>query len=739
MDWDQLHRCDVCWDSPSHDATGSMPIGNGDFAVNAWVEGSGDLLLLLAKSDAWDENASNLKLGRVRVRLDPPLPVGQAYRQVLRLRDAEIEVTCGEASGRVRLRVWVDANEPLLRVELDAEQPVSATVSVERWRTSDRVIKTQTSDLFKNLSGADPCPTIVSADDILPPVAGHIAWCHHNRVRENDGYAINLALQGLEELIDRLPHPLVGRTFGAAVFAAGGCCRDDSTLLLPPSREHVIGVVALTQHPSTIERWQRELDRLVTRLRVADREQARTAHRRWWSEFWSRSWLFVRSDEPGHEQACFHVTRGYVLQRYMNACAGRGDSPIKFNGSLFTVGKPDDPDFRRWGGPGYWFQNTRLIYWPMLACGDFDLLEPWLRMFLDQLPLHHHRTRRYFGHGGAHFPETITWWGAEVSAHYGWTPFAARSRPEAECPYVTYYWQSGIELSLLLLAVFEFRQDEPWARRFLLPVADAVTEFYDQHYPRDELGRLRIEPASALETWHVAVNPTPEIAGLRYLLPRLLALPTTLATRALRERWQRLLEAVPPLPVGARDGKRVILPAAWFDAKKNVENPELYAVFPYRLFGVDKPGLQLARDTFASRLHVSHDCWSQDDIQASMLGLTETARVFVTARSSPRASSDSRFPGFWNAFHDWNPDMDHGGVLQLALQSMVLQCEGRRILVLPAWPRQWDCDFRLHAPLRTVVEGKVRRGRVVELQVGPESRRADVEVLGPQRDQLETR
>ena len=31
------------------------------------------------------------------------------------------------------------------------------------------------------------------------------------------------------------------------------------------------------------------------------------------------------------------VTRGYILQRFVTASAGRGNSPIKFNGSIFTV------------------------------------------------------------------------------------------------------------------------------------------------------------------------------------------------------------------------------------------------------------------------------------------------------------------------------------------------------------------------------------------------------------------
>ena len=53
----------------------------------------------------------------------------------------------------------------------------------------------------------------------------------------------------------------------------------------------------------------------------------------------------------------------------------------------FSVGKPDDPDFRRWGGPGFWFQNQRLIYWPMVAAGDFDLMRPWFEMYWQALPL----------------------------------------------------------------------------------------------------------------------------------------------------------------------------------------------------------------------------------------------------------------------------------------------------------------------------------------------------------------
>jgi hypothetical protein len=46
--------------------------------------------------------------------------------------------------------------------------------------------------------------------------------------------------------------------------------------------------------------------------------------------------------------------------------------------------------------------------------------------------------------------------------------------------------------------------------------------------------------------------------------------------------------------------------------------------------------------------------------------------------------------------------------------------------LLPAWPRDWEVDFKLHAPLETVIEGRVRGGKLAELVVTPEKRRADI-------------
>ena len=59
-----------------------------------------------------------------------------------------------------------------------------------------------------------------------------------------------------------------------------------------------------------------------------------------------------------------------------------------------------------------------------------------------------------------------------------------------------------------------------------------------------------------------------------------------------------------------------------------------------------------------------------------------------------------------------------------------MQTNGDRILLFPAWPKEWNVHFKLHAPGQTVVEAELKEGKVVKLQVTPEERKKDV-VINP--------
>jgi len=223
------------------------------------------------------------------------------------------------------------------------------------------------------------------------------------------------------------------------------------------------------------------------------------------------------------------------------------------------------------------------------------------------------------------------------------------------------------------------------------------------------------------------VNPLPDVAALEFVLPRLIALPVSVTTADQRARWQKMLDELPPIPVAEVNGVKLLQPAQSFSGASNVENAVLYAVFPYRLYGVGRPDLDLARDTYAHRRIFRSHGWCHDDIHAACVGLGEDAAELVAVRATQRNPA-FRFPATWGKNFDWIPDQTHGNNILTTLQYMLLQSDGDKIYLLPAWPKKWNVSFKLHAPKNTTVEGVYRAGKLEQMKVTPESRRQDIVV-----------
>jgi hypothetical protein len=857
-----------------------MPLGNGDVGINAWVEANGDLVFYVSKTDAWDENSRLCKIGRIRVKFDPPLAPNEGFRQELKLREGAIEITSNIQNQPSKIRLWVDADQPVVRMEAESAVAANCRAEVELWRL--RELPLSDIDEYGHGDGKNPVAqsyNLKTLPDVVVPDAGpRLVWYHRNT---RSVYPVCLEVQHLEALKGKFTDPLLNRTFGASLrgvdMVPDGAKALKST---KPAKRHQLAVCVLAERAETPDAWLKDLGRIEqAALQVSD-EQSRLTTSKWWQAFWNRSWVFAEEDAcaaipmnahpvtlgadskgetrfrgeiaaaalhdralspaelmdrkpptqpgaiprdvapanrtwpngltmeawvkpapgesgrifdkctPGHADGflldtngsslrlilgpaslsagnCLkpgqwqhvavtldrpkaggwiiyvdgkvvakrdaeteppsEVTNGYVLQRFMNACSGRGGSPIKFNGSIFTVEKvpgaspetPDgNPDWRCWGGP-YWFQNTRLSYWPMLATGDFEMMEPWFRMYREALPLSKARMEAiYQFKDAASFQETMNFWGMPTNRDYGW----GHAGPEPGSPCIGHYFCGGMELTAVMLDRYDFTQDDDFARNTLVPLADPIIAFFDQYWPkRDANGKIIVYPAQALEAAMTA-NPMPDIAGLRFILPRLLALPRNTTTEAQRTRWARILQQMPPLPAAEVDGRKLLLASAKGPVKAS-ENPELYAVFPYRLFGVGKPDLDVARATYDKRFSRINFGWCQDSIQAACLGLGDEAGRQVALRA--RINRPYRFPAMWSGF-DWIPDQDHGANILTTLQWMLLQSDGRKIYVLPAWPRNWDVSFKLHAPCNTTVEGELRNGKMLSLKVTPQSRAADV-------------
>lgn len=727
---------DVKWTSLGRNENDSMPIGNGDLAANVWTEQNGDLVLLVAKSDAWAELGKLDKLGRLRIQLSPnPFAGSREFAQVLHLEDGSVELT----SGRNTVLVWADANHPALHIEVKLEHPATVKAKLEVWRTSAHPYDQPSPDrggLFE--FGNHPVPLSFGADTVLPPSANRLIWYHYNTTSI---YPLILEQEHLQTLSVKYPDPILHRCFGAELLGPHLVAEDNHTLRsASPSKELRLDLVALTEQDlASPASWESDLNGLAQQVESLPRKAAWEASRQWWKQFWERSWIHVTGDAQAQE-----VSQGYIMQRYMMAASSRGKYPVKFNGGLFTVGHdmpadrdstPSDhnPDFRQWGN-SYWNQNTRLLYWPLVATGDYDLLQPWFDMYRNALPLSQDRMQGYFHQPGASLPETMYFWGLPNLNDFGWS----NPTDGMKSDWQRYHVQGTLEVISQMLDEYDVTRDAAFARHDIVPFAAAILAYYDDHWPRGADGKIRMYPTQSLETYQNDVlNPTPDIAGLKSVLPRLLALAPGLTSPEQRSAWQKMLQDLPAIPMGRTahgrtpplgkgdvDGTPVILPAESYGKTRNGENTELYTVFPYQIYGVGKPGLTLARNTFVARRFPQDTCWGQDGPQAAVLGLTATAQKAAIDEFTD--FGDERFKWFWKAGHDWIPDLDNGGTGMLTLELMLMQTDGKRIELLPAWPKQWTADFKLHAPYKTIVEGHVENGKVTHLKVTPKEREKDI-------------
>ena len=355
-------------------------------------------------------------------------------------------------------------------------------------------------------------------------------------------------------------------------------------------------------------------------------------------------------------------------------------------------------------------------------------MQSFFNMYTEEIfNLSQYRTKKYFGFEGAYFPECLYFWGSVFTSTYGWIPYEERKDPLQESGYHKWEWVAGPELVFMMLNYYDYTMDENFLSEKIIPVANQVMKFFDNYYKTNENGKLVMYPSQSAETWWDCTNPMPELAGLYSITRRLMALPENLTNEQDRQFWKTLNTKLPEIPIRDTPSGKALAPATRFEDKRNVENPELYAVFPFRLFGIGNPNLELGINALEHRWDKGDFGWRQDDIFMAYMGLTKQAKNNLVGRAKSY-DKNSRFPAFWGPNYDWTPDQDHGGVLMKTFQSMLIQPDpySKKIYLLPAWSKEWNGDFKLYAPYNTTIEGQIINGAIKDLKVTPESREKDI-------------
>ena len=749
--WSQ--HANVVWNTPSRNSSESMPCGGGDIGMNIWVE-DGDVLFYVSRSGTFDENNCQLKQGRFRLRLSPnPFKDATDFRQELKLKDGYVEI---EAGG-TQIQFWADVFHPVIHVEIVNAQPLQTEVSYENWRYQERLIRKGEGQQC-SYKWAPPKGTITSADFVSPKenVSGRknrLLFYHRNP--EQTVFDVVVAQQGMDGVKSQMMNPLKNLTFGGTLFGenleftgitdgiyAGTDYRAWNFRSSKAARKEQFCIVLHTDQTETVAQWEQGMQAALQRIAPKGRNSVKTIAqdkkqtRSWWNAFWQRSFIVAEGEAQ-------EITRNYTLFRYMLGCNAYGSVPTKFNGGLFTFDpchvdekQSFTPDYRKWGGGTMTAQNQRLVYWPMLKSGDYDMMSAQFDFYNRMLKNAELRSRIYWQHNGACFSEQIENFGLPNPAEYGF------KRPEwfdkglEYNAWLEYEWDTVLEFCQMILETKNYADADitPY-----LPLIESSLTFFDEHYRMlasrrgrkalDGDGHLVLFPGSACETYKMTNNASSTIAALR----------TVLETYGQKEEMLRTIPSIPLRYIEVKDSlnpesvpelKQTISPAVSWERINNIETPQLYPVFPWRIYGVGKENLELARNTYfhdpdAIKFR-SHTGWKQDNIWAACLGLTEEAKRLSLAKLS---DGPHHFPAFWGPGYDWTPDHNWGGSGMIGLHEMLLQTNGEQILLFPAWPKEWNVHFKLHAPGKTMVEATLKNGEVKDLKVFPENRKKDIIIM----------
>jgi hypothetical protein len=341
---------------------------------------------------------------------------------------------------------------------------------------------------------------------------------------------------------------------------------------------------------------------------------------------------------------------------------------------------------------------------------------------------------KHNGADGMVYPEPLDIWGLCCVA----------PRPDGLCgaEHLTYHFSMMLEHAWMALQAHDtlgisIKDGLPWIEGTVL--------FYDSFYRAQERqrtgkelnddGKLVIYPSNGLEYAGGATNPVEVICGLKRVTAGLLALPDLPASS--RDKLRQIQSALPELPTGRRMGRLSLLPAKSWERDYNKWEPiEMYASWPYRLVGITRlETLQLARDTWETvpadraRLCKQDYSWMANVANMAALAWPEEAKKRAIYKMANNTAPQARFPAFLGPGHDWLPDHNWGGAGIVGIQEMLLAPEpgsDGKLHLFPAWPAEWDVDFKLHAPGPTVVEAVLRGGKLELLEITPASRAKDV-------------
>ncbi len=739
---------DLVYNQPAETPDAGSPIGNGRMGTMVWTSPEA-IHLQINRADVFAVNRDHRgrpgQIGSatdycggiagivVHVGGQPFSPGEKSFRQRLSLGCAE----CVIESMRLSVRCFISAESDVLVMEIDdrreSPQPVTVTVSMLR---SPEVI-----------AGENVATTAFSE------VQSRIVLTQRFREREfhnASAVAVGTAADGAEIT----PTSATSRT-----------------LILPAAQKQQVILISCAAASKPDSDVAEAAVGLVNAARARSVGQLRQSHRVWWRNFWSRTFIKLKSDDGKAEQA----ERWRNLHLYYMASSSRGELPPKWNGSLFvTTG-----DQRRWGSQ-YWVWTTEMLYFPLLAADAVDLTEPFFNMYVRQLPHCEQASRQRWGVTGAYFPETTSFDGPTVlpddvaaefqdvllgrKSHSALSPRAMTlcqfdsqlnvvTNPEkGRFSWISHVASSGSELAVHAWWRYRITGDREWLSTHAYPMLRGTVEFYRHLAKQESDGLYHLSGTNVHEDFWGVKDSIMDLAAIRGTAPLAIRAAEILEVDSeLRGHWREFLEKLAPYPMGSDPRAKALKGGAladevWaagylgeIDGQNNPEDVWLTPVFPFEDWTLE------TRDAAAGA--IVRKILDLAPRHAAVLGGAGLSTAIRTPIAAVRAGCGKELPRILERYHaafapltngmslfegPTAASVEHLGLLSMTLQESLLQSVSARpgepeiIRVFAAWPPEWDASFRLLARGGFLVSSQIRNGRIehveIESRLGEECR-----------------
>jgi hypothetical protein len=466
----------------------------------------------------------------------------------------------------------------------------------------------------------------------------------------------------------------------------------------------------------------------------------------WWHDFWSRGFVAMHSPDG---QADF-VEANYTYFLYLMGASSRGDYPPRFGGMLWYT----NGDMRRWGSQ-YWWANTNAYYSNLMPANRLELMDPMFNMYSGMLDACALAAEQQWGAQGIWIPEItffngpeklpddiaaelqelmllrkpyeqhsakFQWWAETKNRHNSrWNflddgywdhgHYIVPTKSDSIFGHCTHILSDAARIGRLYYERYLFTRDKTWLRDRAYPIIKGAAEFY-RTFPnvrKEPDGKYHIHHINNGESgWDVS-DSTVEIAAMHLAFSTAIRTSTDLnIDQDLLAEWREMNDNLAP-PTRPMRGLRPARPtggdAGALGGAQPASRPDgAVERFRNRIFGgfvyggrgqipANPPDAE-QKDRFLGFNALG------SFIDTSGSGGAQILPNRLRLREGPGAPDAEHIGGLASGIHATllnNTDDDNGSIVEVFTS---------------AWPRSWDCSFKLLAHGGFVVAASLKNRQV---------------------------